>query len=130
MPGVAVTGCAGVGWAVGWAWNPFSALAAASRHLFGNADPATAVHMWPMQHPEQAVPLWSAVLLLLLLLLLLVPAPLTVHLYRRKVARPVPLVQCRQASAARPVPPGQCRQASAANVRGTPLPATTSPGRR
>jgi ABC transporter DrrB family efflux protein len=58
-------------------WNPFSALAAASRHLFGNPNPAAAVHVWPMQHPEQAVLLWSAALLLVF-------APLAVHLYRRK----------------------------------------------
>ena len=58
-------------------WNPFSALAAASRHLFGNPNPAAAVQVWPMQHPEQAVLLWSAALLLVF-------APLAVHLYRRK----------------------------------------------
>jgi ABC transporter DrrB family efflux protein len=58
-------------------WNPLSALAAASRHLFGNPDPAAAVHSWPMQHPELAVAGWSA-------LLLVVFAPLAVHLYRRK----------------------------------------------
>lgn len=58
-------------------WNPLSALAAASRHLFGNPDPAAAVHSWPMQHPGLAVAGWSA-------LLLAVSAPLAVHLYRRK----------------------------------------------
>jgi ABC-2 type transport system permease protein len=35
------------------------------------------VHVWPMQHPEQAVLLWSAALLLVF-------APLAVRLYRRK----------------------------------------------
>jgi ABC-2 type transport system permease protein len=58
-------------------WNPMSALAAASRHLFGNPNPAAAVQAWPMQHPEQAVLIWSAALLVVF-------APLAVHLYRRK----------------------------------------------
>ena len=40
-------------------WNPMSALAAACRHLFGNPNPAAAVHAWPMQHPELAVVCWS-----------------------------------------------------------------------
>jgi len=58
-------------------WNPFSAVAAACRHLFGNPNPSALVHVWPMQHPELAVLLWSAVLLVVF-------APLAVHLYRRK----------------------------------------------
>jgi len=58
-------------------WNPFSALAAATRHLFGNPDPVAGVHAWPMQHPEQATLLWSAALLIVF-------APLAVRLYRRK----------------------------------------------
>jgi len=58
-------------------WNPMSALAAASRHLFGNPNPAASVQAWPMQHPELAVLGWSAALLLVF-------APLAVHLYRRK----------------------------------------------
>jgi ABC-2 type transport system permease protein len=58
--------------------GPFlPAISAASRHLFGNPNPAAAVQVWPMQHPEQAVLLWSAALLLVF-------APLAVHLYRRK----------------------------------------------
>jgi ABC-2 type transport system permease protein len=60
-------------------WNPMSALAAASRELFGNPNPAASVQAWPMQHPELAVIGWSA-------LLLAVFAPLAVHLYRRKSA--------------------------------------------
>jgi ABC-2 type transport system permease protein len=59
-------------------WNPMSALAAACRHLFGNPDPAAAVHAWPMEHPELAVFCWSGVMLAVF-------APLAVHLYRRKV---------------------------------------------
>jgi len=58
-------------------WNPMSAVAAASRHLFGNPNPAASVQAWPMQHPELAVFGWSVVLLMVF-------APLAVHLYRRK----------------------------------------------
>jgi ABC-2 type transport system permease protein len=58
-------------------WNPMSALASACRHLFGNPDPATGVHAWPMQHPELAVGCWAVALLAVF-------APLSVHLYRRK----------------------------------------------
>ena len=58
-------------------WNPMSALAAASRSLFGNPNPAASVQAWPMQHPELAVLGWSAVLLAVF-------APLAVQLYRRK----------------------------------------------
>ena len=59
-------------------WNPMSALAAASRELFGNPNPAAAVDAWPMQHPELAVIGWSV-------LMLLVFAPLAVRQFRRKV---------------------------------------------
>jgi ABC transporter DrrB family efflux protein len=59
-------------------WNPMSALAAASRHLFGNPNPATSVQAWPMQHPELAVLAWS-------IGMLAVFAPLAVRKYRRKV---------------------------------------------
>jgi len=58
-------------------WNPFSAVAAACRRLFGNPDPSALVHAWPMQHPELAVLGWSAVLLAVF-------AQLAVHLYARK----------------------------------------------
>jgi ABC transporter DrrB family efflux protein len=58
-------------------WNPLSALAAACRHLFGNPNPAAAVHVWPMQHPELTVLLWSAAVIAVF-------APLSVRLYRRK----------------------------------------------
>jgi len=57
--------------------NPMSALAASSRALFGNPNPAAAVHAWPMQHPELAVACWAAVMLAVF-------APLAVGLYRRK----------------------------------------------
>jgi ABC-2 type transport system permease protein len=58
-------------------WNPMSALAAASRSLFGNPNPAASINSWPMQHPEVAVIAWSVGLLLVF-------APLAVRLYRRK----------------------------------------------
>ncbi|MBO0777167.1 MAG: ABC transporter permease [Actinobacteria bacterium] len=58
-------------------WNPLSALAAASRRLFGNANPVAGLPAWPMQHPELTVVGWSA-------LLLVIFAPLAVRLYRRK----------------------------------------------
>jgi ABC-2 type transport system permease protein len=66
------------GWLQGFAnWNPLSALAAACRHLFGNPNPAAAVHAWPMQHPELTVLLWAAGLIAVF-------APLSVRMYRRK----------------------------------------------
>ncbi len=58
-------------------WNPMSSLAAACRQLFGNPNPAAAVHAWPTQHPELAVLCWS-------LAMLVVFAPLAVRLYRNK----------------------------------------------
>jgi ABC-2 type transport system permease protein len=42
-------------------WNPVSALAAASRQLFGNPEaPASA---WPLEHPVTASLAWTALLL-------------------------------------------------------------------
>jgi ABC transporter DrrB family efflux protein len=58
-------------------WNPMSALAAASRQLFGNPNPAASVQAWPMQHPELAVIFWSVGMLLVF-------APLAVRKYRLK----------------------------------------------
>jgi ABC-2 type transport system permease protein len=58
-------------------WNPMSAIAAACRKLFGNPNPAAAIHSWPMQHPELAVVCWSAAMLVVF-------APLAVQLFRRK----------------------------------------------
>ena len=58
-------------------WNPMSSLAAADRQLFGNPNPAAAVHAWPAQHPGLAVVCWS-------LAMLAVFAPLAVRLYRNK----------------------------------------------
>jgi ABC-2 type transport system permease protein len=59
-------------------WNPMSSLAAACRQLFGNPNPAAAVHVWPAQHPELAVLCWSVGLLVVF-------APLAVRLYGNKV---------------------------------------------
>jgi len=58
-------------------WNPFSAVAAACRRLFGNPNPSALVHAWPMQHPELATLLWSGALLVVFL-------PLAVRLYAHK----------------------------------------------
>jgi ABC transporter DrrB family efflux protein len=58
-------------------WNPMSSLAAACRQLWGNPNPAAAVHAWPAQHPELAVLCWSVGLLLIF-------APLATHLYQSK----------------------------------------------
>jgi ABC-2 type transport system permease protein len=60
-------------------WNPLSSLAAACRQLFGNPNPAAAVHAWPAQHPELAVLCWSAAMLAVF-------APLAVRLYRSKAS--------------------------------------------
>jgi ABC-2 type transport system permease protein len=58
-------------------WNPMSSLAAACRQLFGNPNPASAVHVWPAQHPELAVLCWSVGMLAVF-------APLAVRLYQKK----------------------------------------------
>ncbi len=60
-------------------WNPLSAVTAASRSLFGNPNPAAAVHAWPLQHPALASVLWSAALLAAF-------APLAARLYRTRTA--------------------------------------------
>jgi ABC-2 type transport system permease protein len=60
-------------------WNPLSALAAAVRSLCGNPNPAAEVQVWPMQHPELAVVLWSVGMLAVF-------APLAVRKYRTKTA--------------------------------------------
>jgi ABC-2 type transport system permease protein len=58
-------------------WNPMTSLAAATRQLFGNPNPAAAVHAWPEQHPELAVICWAVGLIVVF-------APLAVRLYRTK----------------------------------------------
>ncbi|MFD5654964.1 ABC transporter permease [Streptomyces sp. NPDC127039] len=48
------------GWLQAFAyWNPVSVIAAATRHLFGNPDPAAASSAWTMQHPVAAGLIWS-----------------------------------------------------------------------
>jgi hypothetical protein len=54
-----------------------SSLAAARRQLFGNPNPASALHAWPAQHPELAVLCWSVAMLAIF-------APLAVRLYQKK----------------------------------------------
>lgn len=56
-------------------WNPISAMASATRELFGNASPA-ADAAWPVAHPVAGTLAWSA-------LLLAVFVPLSVRLYAR-----------------------------------------------
>lgn len=58
-------------------WNPVSAVASSCRSLFGNPNPASTIHAWPMQHPELATVVWS-------IGLIAVFAPLAVQIYRRK----------------------------------------------
>jgi ABC-2 type transport system permease protein len=58
-------------------WNPVSAVASACRNLFGNPNPSSTVHAWPMQHPVVAAIGWS-------LLMLAVFVPLASFLFRRK----------------------------------------------
>jgi ABC-2 type transport system permease protein len=58
-------------------WNPVSSVAAALRNLFGNPNPSSTIHAWPMQHPVVAAIGWS-------LLMLVVSVPLASFLFRRK----------------------------------------------
>lgn len=44
-------------------WNPVSAVAAATRELFGSAPPATGFEPWPMEHAVLSSLGWSAVIL-------------------------------------------------------------------
>jgi ABC-2 type transport system permease protein len=60
-------------------WNPVSAVTAAGRQLFGNTNPAAAVHAWPLEHAVLASLLWS-------LAILAVFAPLAARLYRTRTA--------------------------------------------
>lgn len=61
-------------------WNPVSAVIAAVRNLFGNPNPSSAVHVWPMEHPIVASVAWSVALLV-------VCAPLASRLYRRRTTQ-------------------------------------------
>ena len=55
-------------------WNPVSAVTAAARQLFGNPNPAAAIHVWPMEHPVLAALIWSVVLVAVF-------APLAARMY-------------------------------------------------
>ncbi|MFI8931145.1 ABC transporter permease [Streptomyces sp. NPDC053474] len=61
-------------------WNPLSALSAAVRDLFGNPNPASAVHAWPLQHPVLATVVYSLGMIAVL-------APLAVRLYRTRTGK-------------------------------------------
>src|SRR5271157_4746886 len=58
-------------------WNPVSAVCAGTRVLWGNPNPAGAIHAWPMQHPIEASLIWSVALIGL-------AAPLAAHFFRRR----------------------------------------------
>ena len=58
-------------------WNPVSAVAASCRTLFGNPNPSSTIHAWPMQHPVAAALGWS-------ILILVVAIPLANRLYRHR----------------------------------------------
>jgi cytochrome b561 len=52
-------------------------VASACRTLFGNPNPSSVIHAWPMQHPVAAAVGWSV-------LILLVCVPLAGRLYQRR----------------------------------------------
>jgi ABC-2 type transport system permease protein len=58
-------------------WNPVSAVTAAARQMFGNPNPSSAIHAWPMQHPALATLIWSVVLIAVF-------APLAARIYRTR----------------------------------------------
>ena len=58
-------------------WNPVSAVAAGTRHLWGNPNPSAAIDVWPMQNPVLAAVAWSA-------FILAVAAPFAAWLFRRR----------------------------------------------
>ena len=58
-------------------WNPVSAVASSCRTLFGNPNPSSTIHAWPMQHPVAAALGWS-------ILILVVAIPLANRLYRHR----------------------------------------------
>jgi ABC-2 type transport system permease protein len=60
-------------------WNPVSAVTSACRVMFGNPNPSSAIHVWPMQHPVEAALIWCGVFLVVF-------APLAVHLFRTRTA--------------------------------------------
>ncbi|MFJ9008908.1 ABC transporter permease [Streptomyces canus] len=61
-------------------WNPLSSLSAAIRDLFGNPNPASSVHAWPLQHPVLATTVYSVGMIVVF-------APLAVRLYRTRTGK-------------------------------------------
>src|SRR6516165_10542341 len=59
-------------------WNPVSAVCAGARHLWGNPNPSSLVHAWPMQHPVEASLIWSV-------LILAIAAPLASYFFRQRI---------------------------------------------
>jgi ABC transporter DrrB family efflux protein len=60
-------------------WNPVSAVAGATRNLFGNPNPQALQDAWPCQHPVAAAIFWS-------LLMLAVCIPMAARRYRKRTA--------------------------------------------
>jgi ABC transporter DrrB family efflux protein len=60
-------------------WNPVSAIAGATRNLFGNPNPQTLAKAWPCQHPVEAALFWS-------LLILAVCIPLAARGFKQRTA--------------------------------------------
>ncbi len=60
-------------------WNPVSAVTSACRSLFGNPNPSSTIHAWPMQHPVVASLVWSVAILV-------VSVVAAGHLYRRRTS--------------------------------------------
>jgi ABC-2 type transport system permease protein len=60
-------------------WNPFSAIVAAVRTLFGNPVATPADAPWPLQHPVIAGTAWSVAVLV-------VCVPLAMNRYRARTA--------------------------------------------
>ena len=58
-------------------WNPVSAVTSACRSLFGNPNPSSTIHTWPMQHSVMASLVWSVVILV-------VSVTAAGHLYRHR----------------------------------------------
>ena len=58
-------------------WNPVSAVVAGTRTLWGNPNPSSTIHAWPMQHPIEAALIWSV-------MILVVAAPAASHFFKRK----------------------------------------------
>jgi ABC transporter DrrB family efflux protein len=58
-------------------WNPVSALAGATRTLFGNPTAIPADAAWPLAHPVVAAVAWCGVLLA-------IAVPVTLRIYRRR----------------------------------------------